>query len=230
MGLWSLYAMREPAAVFYGCGERASRWAQRSHSPQRATGYVAGQRRATHSLAEAGGLAARSSCVRPNAYVRVVLDGWRSPQPVLGVLLMKKTLLTGIAALSLATGTAHSQEQVVSRDNPIARYSMTMPPPEYDHPYPGKLIIDVRSETEVDWWCQFTSTRKPKLTCTLPSAHRDYCHIVTMSDDDMRAFGFDPKVIHRHEIAHCNGWPSDHRGGTRVLFEGVRPRSPKGQT
>src|SRR6516162_8464175 len=47
----------------------------------------------------------------------MVLDGWRSPQSVLGVFLMKKTLLGGIAALFLATGAAHAQNMQTFRDS-----------------------------------------------------------------------------------------------------------------
>jgi len=42
----------------------------------------------------------------------VVMDGRCSPQSVLGVLLMKKALLAGIAVLFLATGTAHANDQL----------------------------------------------------------------------------------------------------------------------
>jgi len=40
----------------------------------------------------------------------MVVDGGCSAQPVLGVLLMKRALLAGCAALFLATGTAHAVE------------------------------------------------------------------------------------------------------------------------
>jgi hypothetical protein len=38
----------------------------------------------------------------------MVMDGGRSPQPVLNVFLMKKALLAGIAALFLATGAVNT--------------------------------------------------------------------------------------------------------------------------
>jgi len=44
------------------------------------------------------------------------LDSRCSPQPVLGVLLMKKALLAGIATLLLATGTAHAGKIVLRYD------------------------------------------------------------------------------------------------------------------
>ena len=40
----------------------------------------------------------------------MVVDSGRPPQPVLGVFLMKKTLLTSVTALFLATGTAYASE------------------------------------------------------------------------------------------------------------------------
>jgi hypothetical protein len=30
-------------------------------------------------------------------------------------------------------------------------------------------------------------------------------------DDVITKAGFPPELIKRHEIAHCNGWPGDHR-------------------
>ena len=39
-----------------------------------------------------------------------------------------------------------------------------------------------------------------------------WCAIVKLSDDKVRAEGFDPDVFMRHEIGHCNGWPGTHKG------------------
>jgi hypothetical protein len=37
------------------------------------------------------------------------------------------------------------------------------------------------------------------------------------SEHDIRAAGLNPEDVKRHEIAHCNGWPSDHPRG-RILL------------
>jgi hypothetical protein len=48
---------------------------------------------------------------------------------------MKKALLTGIAALFLATGTANAAER-------SSTYSTTLPPDKYDVPYTRLLKMD----------------------------------------------------------------------------------------
>jgi hypothetical protein len=42
--------------------------------------------------------------------------------------------------------------------------------------------------------------------------HVASCFIILAPDADIVAAGFATEDIKRHEIAHCNGWPSDHRG------------------
>ena len=51
----------------------------------------------------------------------MVVDGWRSSQSVLGVFLMKKLLITGVAMLSLATGTAHAIEYQGNLPKPVQK-------------------------------------------------------------------------------------------------------------
>ena len=46
----------------------------------------------------------------------------------------------------------------------------------------------------------------------LPIRGLALCAIVKVSDDQIRAAGYDPEVFMRHELGHCNGWGSDHKG------------------
>lgn len=39
-----------------------------------------------------------------------------------------------------------------------------------------------------------------------------FCTIHIVDDEVIRAAGYEPVNIRRHEIGHCNGWPADHRG------------------
>ena len=38
------------------------------------------------------------------------------------------------------------------------------------------------------------------------------CLVIYAPDEEIIRFGLSFDIIHRHEIAHCNGWPGDHRG------------------
>jgi hypothetical protein len=39
---------------------------------------------------------------------------------------------------------------------------------------------------------------------------------VTASVADMKAVGLTMDITMRHETAHCNGWPGDHRGALPI--------------
>ena len=71
----------------------------------------------------------------------------------------------------------------------------------------GVLMLNLRraSTWPVAIFCVFTLPQPrdvTKVDCTI--------HIV--DDKVIRAAGYEPDVIRRHEIGHCNGWPADHRG------------------
>jgi hypothetical protein len=87
-----------------------------------------------------------------------------------------------------------------------------VPPPEFDHPYKGDLtIVDALDQKQVRAKCP---SAKFTLGVALGCAHRGatYCWIYLAPKVDMKAAGFPRDLILRHEIAHCNGWPGDHRG------------------
>ena len=88
-----------------------------------------------------------------------------------------------------------------------------LPPEEYDHPYAGKLkTIVVNSQADVRRMCPGIGFNLgTALACT--TRHMDErCTIVVVPDAEIRKAGYDPAFVMRHEIAHCNGWPPDHRG------------------
>jgi hypothetical protein len=84
-------------------------------------------------------------------------------------------------------------------------------PPEYDHQYDGELVIVDANQQLVRDKCP---NAKYTLGVALGCAHRGatYCWIYLAPKVDMKAAGFPRDLILRHEIAHCNGWPGDHRG------------------
>ena len=42
------------------------------------------------------------------------------------------------------------------------------------------------------------------------------CVVVLAPEEDMKRVGVWMDIIRRHEIAHCNGWPGDHRGALPI--------------
>ena len=90
-------------------------------------------------------------------------------------------------------------------------YPRVLPPAEYDHPYKGHLrVTRVASEAEVREMCPGVTFTLGALACT----HRTSlgCFVTMVSDAIIREHGTTPQTVLRHEIAHCNGWPGDHRG------------------
>jgi hypothetical protein len=94
-----------------------------------------------------------------------------------------------------------------------------VPPLEYDHPYKGRLrIIVAENQQEVRRMCP--GTKFHPLIGALACTHRlsdTVCEVVMLSDDEINRVGFPPDMVRRHEIAHCNGWPADHKGA--LVFE-----------
>jgi hypothetical protein len=133
---------------------------------------------------------------------------------------MKKLFLSGIAALLLATGTAHAAE-----------WRMFMPPAEYDEPYIGELTIkrvateqDLRSACPGARWDPHSSG---SLGCTMRSVDGKQCTIVVLSDQALKALEspYAAAVI-RHEIAHCNGWVGHGGGKLTPMSEMTMPKLP----
>jgi hypothetical protein len=143
-----------------------------------------------------------------------IKESWIGPQPStapkqisdnIGALNwrgVKAMLIRGLAAIALLTATPA-----------MAQPHQVIPPPEYDKPYTGKLTIE-RSEYQhvVRQNCPY-SPFPILLGCakTFPAENR--CWIMMMDDEFMKKKRIDSAIVLRHETAHCNGWPSDHRGG-----------------
>jgi hypothetical protein len=87
---------------------------------------------------------------------------------------------------------------------------MVLPPVEFDHDYSGKITFEiVKTQEELRGICGATYT-KGMLACAMTRGPN--CKIVMPIDDVIAARGWTPELILRHEIGHCNGWPSDHPG------------------
>src|SRR5579872_3649928 len=79
----------------------------------------------------------------------------------------------------------------------------TLPPPKYDHPYNGSLVVHTLSESEAVARCG-------EIACATPPWHGHPCVITLPRNHPALA------LLRRHEIAHCNGWGGDHAGARTV--------------
>lgn len=90
----------------------------------------------------------------------------------------------------------------------------------YDYPYRGKLTVEYLLPQEVHTKCRHGQQLPSSvriLACAYPAWNDkgraaddiSYCHLVLPLD-----IGFfseeENLYLTRHELAHCNGWPSDH--------------------
>jgi hypothetical protein len=93
-----------------------------------------------------------------------------------------------------------------------------MPPPQYDHK-PSIVVYENRvAPDQVQARCNALYGRPivPAGACTrfgTSQGHR-VCMIVIPNSPYMALY-------RRHELAHCNGWPADHRGTVRWMVPGV---------
>jgi hypothetical protein len=92
-----------------------------------------------------------------------------------------------------------------------------VPPPEYDRPFAAKVIVvPARDQDHVRELCPKAKFTGAALGCAHLTSSWD-CRIVLAADSVIKAAGFPPELVKRHEIAHCNGWPADHPGA--LAFE-----------
>jgi hypothetical protein len=135
---------------------------------------------------------------------------------------MKKLFLTGIAALFLATGTAHASYQKKVR-------APVIPPHKYDHPYPGRVTIARIDSTSLpcrpnsmstSLGCAFLEDldKKGNYHDAEKEAGKE-CYIYLASDDEIKEAGYTPNAMLRHEMAGCNGWPGYRTLGENWIWE-----------
>jgi hypothetical protein len=108
-----------------------------------------------------------------------------------------------------------------------------IPPEEYDHPFEGPVAVILAKDVEtVNKLC---NNPRAVLGCARTLETTNYgkiCWIVMAADDVIRGMGFTPELVKRHEIGHCNGWPSYHPGGRflTTVNKGDFKRYPSGDT
>lgn len=93
-----------------------------------------------------------------------------------------------------------------------------IPPVQYDHPYdgPGELtVVQASSQDEVRRLCP-NAVWPPAGAYGCQMMTSSGCYVVIAPETDMKRVGLTKDITLRHEIAHCNGWPGDHRGALPI--------------
>jgi len=112
-----------------------------------------------------------------------------------------KTMYVIAAVLALSTP-ALSQSAVNTWRAPL-------PPAEYDRPYPGQLIVTKwRDYNLIRYIC--SETKPPAVACSV--FHHDGDGKPTSCLIMLGPKVWDNERAYRHELGHCNGWPSNHPG------------------
>jgi hypothetical protein len=103
----------------------------------------------------------------------------------------------------------------------------TLPPIEYDVPYTGELTIWITDKKDIREHCaRAIATGQPwaGIACAAWRKDKSRCIIYIVKDDVVRAAGYHPNVVLRHEMGHCNGWSgSDHAGGRKIRADAPVP-------
>lgn len=82
------------------------------------------------------------------------------------------------------------------------------PPARFDHPYKGTLIIHRMPQSAVVEACaNLMGIRSLQRHGCSAFPKNNRCEIWIV---DKAYMGATPEAVLRHEIGHCNGWPSDH--------------------
>jgi len=87
-----------------------------------------------------------------------------------------------------------------------------LPPEEFDHPFDGTVSVWIVTQDHIRrHHCPRAKfSMGVALACSQKIAGT--CYIFKVPDDEIKQIGFDPDIVMRHEIGHCNGWGSDHKG------------------
>ena len=122
---------------------------------------------------------------------------------------------------------AQAEAKAAAKEKPLSpreARKYILPPVRFDKPpFDGIDVTEqvVKSRAEIRKRCpDFKFERGADLACS--RILRFYaatgevtavsCTIHIVNDKVIRAAGYEPDNVRRHEIGHCNGWPADHRG------------------
>jgi hypothetical protein len=125
---------------------------------------------------------------------------------------------------------ARAEAEAAAKEKPLSpreARKYILPPVRFDKPpFDGVDVTEqvVKSRAEIRKRCpDFKFERGADLACSrilrfyAPTGEvtKVFCTIHIVDDKVIRAAGYEPDDVRRHEIGHCNGWPADHRGARR---------------
>ena len=127
---------------------------------------------------------------------------------------MLRKIAWATAVMLAAMLPAHAQTVTMPEAKPakpehaVIRPQAVFPPAEYDHPFDGPVTVTVVKDIEtVNKIC---NNPQAYLGCAISMNNGKVCSIIMVADDVIRARGWTPEIVKRHEIGHCNGWPALH--------------------
>jgi len=84
------------------------------------------------------------------------------------------------------------------------------PPPEYDHPFTGKLEVHYLNDGALEIKAHCPANKYGQRLGCATIIRPEYCQIYIGPIDELETYGLTDITVLRHEIGHCNGWPGDH--------------------
>ena len=138
------------------------------------------------------------------------------------------SLAVALAVVALTVSSATAQTMV--REGQL-------PPPEFDVPYRGTLIIwrteSIKQNGKLRAAFQFGMGKLENTDVGLAAVafaqHHslEYCEIFIVKDEVLKALGgYSLALILRHELGHCNGWRGHERG--KWVRDATMPELPPG--
>ena len=122
---------------------------------------------------------------------------------------------------------AQAEAKAAAKEKPLSpreARKYILPPVRFDKPpFDGIDVTEqvVKSRAEIRKRCpdvkfepgfDLACSRIMRFYDATGEVTKVFCTIHIVGDNVIRAAGYEPDNIRRHEIGHCNGWPPDHRG------------------
>jgi hypothetical protein len=132
---------------------------------------------------------------------------------------MKAAIIAGCVVLSVlhAPG-AYAGERTTRQMVTVTKLWAGMPPAAFDIPYPGELRIWlVQSKKDMRGFCPWAAANQDNWSgtaCTHVSRDQKYCDIYLLKND--KDSPVKRSIELRHELAHCNGWGTNHINHIKV--------------
>ncbi len=127
----------------------------------------------------------------------------------------------------MADAKAQAEAEAAAKEKPLSPREMRkyiLPPVRFDKPpFDGVDVTEqvVKSRAEIRKQCpdvkfepgfDLACSRILRFYAATGEVTAVSCTIHIVNDKVIRAAGYEPDNVRRHEIGHCNGWPADHRG------------------